>query len=56
MGSEVFIYYITKRNQKYFLSTGDVEKLIKEYKSLIFITISSVGNIITEEGRDGYYF
>ncbi|AAY80680.1 DUF61 family protein [Sulfolobus acidocaldarius] len=47
---------LQKEIKNTFLSTGDVEKLIKEYKSLIFITISSVGNIITEEGRDGYYF
>ena len=36
------------------LSTGDVEKLIKEYKSLIVITLSHT-NMSDEENEYGYY-
>ncbi|BFH74324.1 DUF61 family protein [Sulfurisphaera javensis] len=37
------------------LRTGDVEKIIKEYKSLIIITLSPI-SIAKEDEEDGYYY
>ncbi|BFI74153.1 DUF61 family protein [Sulfurisphaera ohwakuensis] len=36
------------------LRTGDIEKLIKEYKSLIIITLSPI-NLANEDEENGYY-
>lgn len=36
------------------LRTGEVEKLIKDYKSIIIITLSPIG-MLNEDEEDGYY-
>lgn len=45
---------ILDKDVKFGLRTGDVEKLIKNFKSLIIITLSPIG-ISSEDEENGYY-
>lgn len=46
---------LLKKDIKGFLTVGDVEKIIKEYKSLVFITLSPLGNLLNGDADDDYY-
>ncbi|BCU71167.1 DUF61 family protein [Stygiolobus caldivivus] len=49
------ISILLKKDIKSFMTIGDVEKIIKDYKSLVFITLSPLGNLTGGDEDNGYY-
>jgi hypothetical protein len=46
---------LLKKDIKSYMTIGDVEKIIKEYKSLVFITLSPLGSLSSGDENDEYY-
>jgi uncharacterized protein (UPF0216 family) len=49
------ISVLLKKDIKSYMTIGEVEKIIKEYKSLVFITLSPLGSLSSGDENDEYY-